>query len=134
MMGDSMAAYEIKSVREEPVYIVTFNWSFELERDSVKLLTEISEILDTVVEPIAIIYDMRQMRISIGDLVPALGFSTRSGSDLSEHPMMAKLVCVTTNEFLRLATSALRGAITTATNIEVAVNAARHALAANLTG
>jgi hypothetical protein len=72
------------------------------------------------------------MRISIGDLVPALGFSTRSGSDLSEHPMMAKLVCVTTNEFLRLATSALRGgATTTATNMEVAINSARHALAAN---
>jgi hypothetical protein len=129
-----MAAYEIKSVREEPVYIVTFNWSFELDRDSPKLLTEIAGILDNVVEPVAIIYDMRQMRISIGDLVPALGFSTRSGSDLSEHPMMAKLVCVTTNELLRLATSALRGTITTATNMEVAVNAARQALAANLTG
>src|SRR5690349_15149623 len=113
-----MAAYEIKSVREEPVYIVTFNWSFELDHDAPKLLTEIAELLDSVAQPIAIIYDMRQMRISIGDLVPALGFSTRSGADLSEHPMMAKLVCVTTNELLRLATSALRGAITTATNME----------------
>jgi hypothetical protein len=46
--------------------------------------------------------------------------------------MMAKLVCVTTNEFLRLATSALYGGtITTATNMEVAVNSARNALASN---
>jgi hypothetical protein len=127
-----MAAYEIKSVRDEPIYIVTFNWSFELDRDAPKVMTEIQQMLENIAEPIAVIYDMRHMRISIGDLFPALGFSTRSGSSLSDHPMMAKLVLVITNELLRLAATAMGGSagILTATSLEVGTNYARKALAA----
>src|SRR5687768_6177075 len=116
-----MSSYTIKSNRGEPIHIVSFDWSFELERDAQNVLAEIQELLEGVGEPNAVILDMRQLYVPLSDLFGTLGFSTRTGSNLSDHPMLAKLLLVTNNELLRLASSTL-GHVQAVTNLELAVS------------
>jgi hypothetical protein len=97
-----MSAYSFNSVRD-PIHVVTFDWSFDIDRDAPNAMTEVRQLLDTVTHPIAVICDMRQMRLSIGDLLDIPGFINRSGEGLSDHPMLAKMVFVTTSDLLRLA-------------------------------
>jgi hypothetical protein len=97
-----MSAYSINSVRD-PIHVVTFDWSFDTDRDALTVMAEVRQLLDTVNHPIAVICDMRQMHLSISDLLGIPGFINRSGSGLSDHPLLAKMVFVTTSDLLRLA-------------------------------
>jgi hypothetical protein len=98
-----MTTYSINSVRD-PIHIVTLDGKFEVDRDAPGVLAEVRQILDTATDSIAVICDMRQMHLSIGDLLGIPGFINRSESGLLDHPMLAKLIFVTSNDLLRLAT------------------------------
>jgi hypothetical protein len=97
-----MSAYSINSVRD-PIHVMSFDSSFDIDRDALIVMADVRQLLDTVTHPIAVIYDMRQMHLSIGDLLDIPNFINRSGSGLSDHPLLAKMVFVTTSDLLRLA-------------------------------
>src|SRR5688572_24331755 len=120
--------HHVASIRDKPIYVVTLDHTFDLKLDTPAITTEVEQMLDNVGEPIAIIYDLRALRMSLGDTFAALGLSIRGGAHLSAHPMLAKLLIVTSNDRQKLAAAAFGSSAVAGSSIETAVNDARRVL------
>lgn len=99
--------YKVETLPDSPVLVATMGKEFQVKRDLNALIDEVTGALDAAPQPMYVIDDTREMALSFGDMVTALGAISK-GTALVSHPNIRKIIFVTTSDMVRLGGTALR--------------------------
>lgn len=98
--------YEISFHNDGTIILVTHKADFDLGRDMQAVGAELIAILEPAERPLALIMDVRDVRLDFGSIVAAMAASTRDSSDVFGHPNLGQFVFITENSLVRLAAKA----------------------------
>lgn len=94
--------YSVEKLQDEPIMIVRLVEVDQLQPSMPTTGAEVAAILDSVSEPVFLILDMSNIKISLDTLVSSTNRAVGIDKFLT-HPNVSELLDVTTNPMLRLA-------------------------------
>src|SRR5689334_10462838 len=103
-----MMGYEFTLLPGEPVMVTKFLAGFTVQEHALTLIGQMKDVLDAANEPIYMLDDLLEMRLTFSDLVHGLAIATRGETGVLKHPRLCKVVMVTNSEMLRFGGTALK--------------------------
>ncbi len=97
--------YEIEAIPGKPIIMAALSESFDLVRDSARMVDELLSVLNTQPAPVFYISDARSMRVNFGDMVGLMGFMAKDHTAL--HPNIREVVVITSSDMVSLGAKAL---------------------------
>jgi hypothetical protein len=101
-------SYNCQVLPGEPILLTTFNGDFNVKEDAPKLSAQMIQIFEQASEPMYMLDDLREIKMTFSDLVAAMALATRGEKPPLQHANMRKLVIVTNNELIRFGGNALK--------------------------
>lgn len=97
----------VEKLSEEPIIIVKISGPVDLARDVPALSNKARSVLDATNEPIWNITLMEDLHLSFGEVVMALGMSTRGELNFLRHPKVREYMIIADDGVVQLASRAL---------------------------
>ncbi|MBN1310909.1 MAG: hypothetical protein JXB30_05760 [Anaerolineae bacterium] len=95
----------VEKLQEEPIVILKF---FEVDQSQPPPTEdEIYTVLDPAPEPVFLIIDLSDIKLSLDQLVSSTNQTVRGGSSLFTHPNIRERLMVSTNPMLKLASKGM---------------------------
>ena len=101
-------SFKVELLPNEPIMVTSFYAAFDVRRDAAEVVRQMRAILDAAPEPIYMVDDTIQMKLSFSDLVGGLAMVTRGDTDVVHHPKVRRIVIITTSDVLKFGTTALK--------------------------
>jgi hypothetical protein len=98
--------YSVEKLQDEPIVIVKLLEIDQLQTSMPTSGTEVIAILDAVSEPVFLILDFGDIKISLDTIISSTNRTVRVDKFLT-HPNVHEILDVTTNAMLRLAAKGL---------------------------
>jgi hypothetical protein len=95
----------------EPILVATLDTTFSVTRDMSTVISQATQILDSVEQPVFYIVDVRQMRVTFEDLVASTNASARGDSSYLHHPNIRELIVVSTDRLVTLGVKGLQAPV-----------------------
>lgn len=102
-----MSTYTIEQLSQEPIYITVMTPEYSVSQDQAHSTAEGRAILDAVDEPVYWIVDIRQLSISLDDIISGSNQGARGEEPLWHHPMIKEFVFVSGSTLVKLAAKGL---------------------------
>jgi len=102
--------YSVEKLQDEPIVMVKLFEADRLEPSMPTTGAEVIAVLDAVSEPVFLILDMGNIRISLEHLVSSTSRAIRVDQFLT-HPNVREILDVTTNPMLRLAAKGMESKV-----------------------
>jgi hypothetical protein len=92
----------------EPIMLTRLDETFDVLQDTPDAICQMIGLLDTAPEPLFMLDDTLQLRVSFSDILAILRFATHGDKAVVRHPKLRRIVIVTTSDVIRFGTTALK--------------------------
>lgn len=100
-------SFETSLLPGEPIILMKLHSTFSVAKDTAASNASLLELLETANEPLYLVIDVTELKISFSDMVGGMATLTKGEMAVFKHPNLKQIVAVTTSDMIALGAKAL---------------------------
>jgi hypothetical protein len=105
------STYNLELLPGEPILFIEIGSDYSVYRDFPEVQARGREILNAASQPIYMLFDTRELRMTFDDLIHGANVSARGEDSLFHHPNIARIIVISSSSMIKLAVKGMNNDI-----------------------